>query len=87
MRIKEHWKIHQTIRSAKAVNGSCTMVVSLPVAMADLTRYPGADRRILAAVYPLDGKAVIVPSTHRCGILIVDWSKFMRYLRRHPEVC
>lgn len=82
MRIKHKHAVHNWIQVAKAINGSPTMIVNLPVAMADTTQYPGADRWVLAAVYPIDGKAVVVPSTLRCGILVCDWSKFMRYLRR-----
>lgn len=82
MRIKERWKQEQIIRSAKKANGTCTMIIQLPVAMADTSQYPGADRSQLAAVYPLDGDAVIVPASKRCGILVVKWEKLMHYLRR-----
>lgn len=82
MRIKEHWKMHATICAAKA-RGGYTMIVRMPVAMADLTQYPGADRYTLGAVYALDGMAVVVPSSKRCGILVCEWSKWMRYVRRH----
>lgn len=82
MRIKEHWRQEAFIRAARAQSNSPAMIIRLPVAMADTTKYPVADRTILAAVYPMDGKAIVVPSTRRCGILVVDWSKLMRYLRR-----
>lgn len=83
MRIKERWRQEAFIRSAKAQDGDLpTMIIQLPVAMADLKQYPGADRTILASVYAMDGKAVVVPATRRCGILVVEWSKLMRYLRR-----
>jgi hypothetical protein len=83
MRIKDRPTIDSYIRSAKALRHSTTMIVTLPVAGADLKQHPGADRHQLAMVYSYDGKAVIVPGSHRCGILVVEWSKFMRYVRKH----
>jgi len=86
MRVKEHWRVHQFIRAAKARNGCPTLITQLRVAMSDPNQYPGTDRVVLASVYPLDGKAIVVPSTLRCGILVCDWPKFMGYLRRrHNE--
>ena len=85
MRIKEHWRQEAFIRSAKAQSNSPTMIIQLPVAMADTTMHPGADRTVLASVYILDGKAIVVPATRRCGILVVEWSKLMRYLRRRHK--
>ena len=82
MRVKEHWRQEAFIRSAKVQSKFPAMIIKLPVAMADLTKYPGADRTILASVFVQDGKAIVVPATRRCGILVVDWSKLMRYLRR-----
>lgn len=82
MRVKEKWRISAFIRAAKAL-GPYTMIIRLPVAMADLDRYPGADRWTMAAVYPYDGRAVVVPSSQRCGILVCDWAKLMRFVRRH----
>lgn len=82
MRIKERWRQDAFIRSATAQSSFPSMIIQLPVAMADLCQYPGAERIILASVYVLDGKAIVVPATRRCGILVVDWSKLMRYLRR-----
>lgn len=82
MRIKERWRQDAFIRSAKAQSNSPSMIIQLPVAMADTTKHPGADRTILASVYVMDGKAIVVPATRRCGILVVEWSKLMRYLRR-----
>jgi len=82
MRVKEHWRIHQFIRAAKAINGCPTMIVQLPVAMSDKRQYPGCDSFVMASVYPIDGKALIVPATLRCGVLVCDWVKFMHYLRR-----
>ena len=81
MRPKDRPTMDAFVRSARALGGP-TMVIQLPVAMGDRQRYPGADRRVLAAVYGYDGKAVVVPSTLRCGILVCDWSKLMHYLRR-----
>lgn len=82
MRVKEYWRQEQFIRSAKKANGCCSMIIQLRVAISDPKQYPGTDRTCLAAVYPLDGKAIVVPATRRCGILVVEWSKLMRYLRR-----
>lgn len=84
MRIKDRPMIDRYLRAAKALGGY-TLIVNLPVAMADTRRYPGADRHVLATVYGYDGKAVVVPSSLRCGILVVEWSKFMRYIRRHQR--
>lgn len=81
MRIKEHWQVHQFIRAAKAQSGSPTMIVQLPIAISDRRQYPGCDL-CLSAVYAYDGKALIVPGSLRCGVMLCDWSKFMRYLRR-----
>lgn len=85
MRIKEHWKIEAVIRAAKKNGSFPSMVVQIPVAMADLKKHPGADRKILASVFALDGDAVVVPASKRCGILVVEWSKFQRYLRRRSQ--
>lgn len=82
MVVKERWRQEAFIRAAKAQSNSPTMIIQLPVAMADIAKYPGAERTILASVYLMDGKAVVVPATRRCGILVVEWSKLMRYLRR-----
>jgi hypothetical protein len=56
--------------------GKAAFICSLPVTL-------GNDKRCLASVAPLDGKAVVRPSTLRCGILVVDWYKWLRYVRRH----
>ena len=85
MRVKETWRQDAFIRSAKAQQSFPCMIIQLPVAMADLTRHPGADRTVLASVYVMDGKAVVVPATRRCGVLVVEWSKLMRYLRRRYD--
>lgn len=86
MRIKERWRQEQFIRAAKKQSSAPTMIMQLPVAMADLKQYPGADRTILAAVYPCNGNAVIVPGTRRCGILVVKWELLMAYLRRREVI-
>lgn len=82
MRIKERWRQDACIRAAKVQHPTPTMCIQIPVAMADTTKHPGADRMILASVYVMDGKAIVVPATRRCGVLVVEWSKLMRYLRR-----
>lgn len=82
MRVKERWRIDAYHRSCKAYGGP-VMHIHFPLAMADRSRYPGADSWTLASVYALDGKAVVRPSTLRCGILVVDWYKLMRFIRRH----
>lgn len=87
MRVKERWRVEQFLRSAKAQQQHPSMIIQLPVAMADTQEHPGADRKILAAVWPQDGRAIIRPSTLRCGILMVEWPKLMRYLRRRKYVC
>ncbi|MCR9292047.1 MAG: hypothetical protein NXI32_04960 [bacterium] len=75
MRVKEHHRMHQFIRAAKKLSGGPTMIVQLPLSIGDRRMHPGSDRA-LAAVYAYD----------RFGILVVEWSKFMRYLgRRHRE--
>jgi len=98
MRVKERWRINQFLRSCRKRvlvqdrEGRCewrtapadpAFICQVPVAMADLREYPGASRRMLAAVYAQDGKAIVKPSSLRCGILVVDWSKWMRYVRQH----
>ena len=83
MVVKEQWRISGSIRSCKARHGAPNMIIRLPIAGADRKQYPGADLSVLAAVYCLDGKAVVRPSTLRCGILVCEWTKFMRFIRRH----
>ena len=85
MRVKERWQQDAFIRSAKAMSSLPTMMIQLPVAMDDLKQHPGADRTILAAVYALDGNAIVVAATRRCAILVIKWSKLMRYLRRRHD--
>ena len=82
MRVKETWRVEAFIRSAKAISKQPAFITQLPVAMADLSNHPGADKHVLCGVWCVDGKAIVVPATKRCGILVVEWSKLMRYLRR-----
>ena len=74
MTIKDNERIHRIMRSVKATRSCPSMIVRLPIRL-------GGDRYSLAAVYPLDGKAVIRPSAG--GLLVTDWAAFMRYVRRH----
>ncbi len=85
MRLKTRWKIDALMRDVKSHESSPTLIVRLHVAMADQRTHKG-DRWILGSVWSYKGYAVVVPSTLRCGVLVCDWGKFLRYAARHDLV-
>ena len=72
MRVKQKWQMDALRRITR---GTTRLIVRLPM------RGPG--EVVLAEVACMDGKAVIMPGTRRCGYMVCDWSVFMRYVRRH----
>jgi len=67
MKIQEKWRRDAFRRSAHKLNDNPVMIVSLA--------------RMLAEVWCYDGQALCIFGDGR--MLLLDWSKLMRHVRRH----
>lgn len=72
MIVRDKERADRFIRSAKAGQFG-SIIVYLPY------------MKQLVTAYFYDGKALVVPSRERRGVLVVDWSLFMRFVRRHKS--
>lgn len=72
MIVRDRERMDRFIRSAKA-GRFVSIIVYLPYL------------KQLVTAYCYDGKALVVPSHERRGVLVTDWSLFMRFIRRHKS--
>lgn len=71
MILRKDWQIRHATQMGK--NTGHSIVVRLPVKASCQ----------LATAYCVDGKAIVRLGMAGYGVLMCDWSKFMRYCRRH----
>jgi len=71
MIIKDKSRKERILRSAKGCRRDPAMIVYLGPSLG------------LASVYIMDGRAVVNPASAGFGLLVCEWSKWMRFWRRH----
>ncbi len=71
MVIKDKSRKERILRSAKGCRRDPAMIVYLGPSLG------------LASVYIMDGRAVVRPAAEGASLLVCDWSKWMRFYRRH----